>query len=521
MIVCPKRGRENPEGTQACSACGWENLGGSEGQGSGGSPADNPRRKRGVTKWWAIGFGIAIIAGLGGIGGVYVARTIAGSSGGEPAGLPSYSLIAIGFLGLIGLWLTYLVFSPKASRLMRALSILFGVLPSLGVAVAGFWLVWCVEDRFCTPFEVNLRAIGLALSIVGIGGLLGLSMAVRSRPPGPISEPTARKLPEGMRLARVLVPLAVLSFVALFGVRVWWSVFTSPLHSGWAYYRSIPGVQSIAAAPDGTIWVATFFGVSHFDGQEWKDYDPMRGMGYAIAVTPDGLLWVGTPDGVLCFEGQTRTTYTEKDGLAEDFVTSMAVARDGTLWVGSYYHYEDNGGVSHFDGQTWTAYTTADGLGHKQVEAIAVAPDGTVWAGTHGGGVSSFDGDTWTTYTTDDGLAHSDVQAIAVAPDGALWLGTWGGGASRFDGDTWTTYTEDDGLAHNVVWSIVVGPEGALWFGTLGGVSRFDGEEWTTYTTRHGLVDNHVWCIAVGLDGALWFGFGTRANGVSRYMPPD
>jgi ligand-binding sensor domain-containing protein len=55
------------------------------------------------------------------------------------------------------------------------------------------------------------------------------------------------------------------------------------------------------------------------------------------------------------------------------------VASDGALWFGT------RGGVSRFDGGTWTTYTTDDGLADNYVTSIAVAPDGALWFGTFGG----------------------------------------------------------------------------------------------------------------------------------------
>jgi len=115
-------------------------------------------------------------------------------------------------------------------------------------------------------------------------------------------------------------------------------------------------------------------------------------------------------------DGETWITYTTDDGLAHNRVSAIAVAADGALWFGT-----GGGGVSRFDGQTlraepqdeaWTTYTTDDGLAGNFVHSIAVAPDETLWFGTFNG-VSRFDGRTlraepqgeaWTTYTTDDGL---------------------------------------------------------------------------------------------------------------------
>ena len=81
---------------------------------------------------------------------------------------------------------------------------------------------------------------------------------------------------------------------------------------------------------------------------------------------------------------------------------------------------------------TWTTYTTEDGLANNWVWSIAVDADNVKWFGTQGSGVSSFDGTTWTTYTKDDGLTNNDVYSIAVDADNVKWFGTLYG-VSSFD----------------------------------------------------------------------------------------
>ena len=46
-------------------------------------------------------------------------------------------------------------------------------------------------------------------------------------------------------------------------------------------------------------------------------------------------MWFGTGRGVSCFDGTAWETLTMKDWLACDVVTSLAVGRDGSIWVGT------------------------------------------------------------------------------------------------------------------------------------------------------------------------------------------
>jgi ligand-binding sensor domain-containing protein len=241
----------------------------------------------------------------------------------------------------------------------------------------------------------------------------------------------------------------------------------------WTTYTPADGladsnVLAVAVAPNGTVWLGTWGrGVSRSadpgpggtvpagDVSGWTTYTVDDGLVdnrvQSIAVAPDGTVWFGTWGGISCLRGSDWTTYTTADGLADDRVNVLALAPDGTLWAGT------EGGVSLFadvagsrgNGRTWTTYTTTDGLANDSVTAIAATDDGTLWFGTHVG-VSRFaryayaaqsvhqasntgtGASAWTTFTVEEGLPDDHIPSIAVASDGVLWFGSWHGGVARY-----------------------------------------------------------------------------------------
>ena len=245
----------------------------------------------------------------------------------------------------------------------------------------------------------------------------------------------------------------------------------------------------------------------------WTSYlDPQAPTGNevnAIAVAEDGTVWIGGhKSGVTSLKDGSFTNYTMDDGLGSDAVNGLAIAPDGTVWAGTGF------GLAYFDGDSWTNYTKEDGLLHDNVYSVEVAEDGTVWAGTTTG-VSSFDGKTWTDYVREDGLIETFVFDTAIDNEGNLWFATIGG-VSSFDGSTWKSYTVEDGLSFDIVNTIAAAPDGSVWFGTSsGGVSRFDGSTWTTFTESADYDLHYVKAITVDHDGALWFA--TEGHGVYRY----
>jgi len=231
-------------------------------------------------------------------------------------------------------------------------------------------------------------------------------------------------------------------------------------------------------------------------------------------------------------------TYTQRDGLAADYVTSIAFAPDGTAWLGT------ERGVTRVREHSWVTYTAAHGLGSSAISGIAISAIGKTYIATSGGGLTLFDGAERKTYTTANSAIPSNyLTSVAVDKQGRVWIGTLGYGVARleneqwskysftsnyistlaldangnpwvanndgvffFDGRAWARLTQAMGLASHRVNAIAFARDGRVWLGTDAGVTVFDGKTLRTYTQADGLADNVVRAIAVDAQNRVWFG---------------
>ena len=234
-----------------------------------------------------------------------------------------------------------------------------------------------------------------------------------------------------------------------------------------------------------------------------------RGLPRALSSKPASS---AQPPSVHLAQPGTWETYTTADGLASNYVRSIAVEGDN-IWFGT------NNGVSVFDGETWTTYDTSDGLVNKIVNAIAIDQEGNKWFGTQGGVSKLDDGgtphnkddDTWTNYSTLPGGLSNKIFAVVVDQEGNIWFGTNveaypdedGYGVCKFSGGQCTNYLVDSAIN-----AIAVDNWGNVWVGTdWEGVFRFDGSNWTPYNTSNsGLASNNVEAIAIESGDVKWFG---------------
>jgi len=216
-------------------------------------------------------------------------------------------------------------------------------------------------------------------------------------------------------------------------------------------------------------------------------------------------MWIATWKGVSVFDGKRFKTYTMKDGLIDKWVYAIGLDHDGVFWFGT------ESGVTRFDGKTWKSYTHADGLG-ADIGPPPVMPPAVERmkdpADTKGDDYGSGEGNKHHAGKDRQNIGPNPNFIIAVAVDNQnnKWFGTWGAGLSKFDGKTWTAYTTQNGLGGNFVHALAVDRDGSLWVGTNGGVSRFDGKEWTTISAKNGLIDDNVFSIVMDDNGNKWFG---------------
>lgn len=271
-------------------------------------------------------------------------------------------------------------------------------------------------------------------------------------------------------------------------------------------------VYILSVDPKGNKWVGTYGGgLSRFDGHAWKRYSTNDGLGdnwvYDIEYDRNGTMWVATWDGVSVFDGERFKTYRVADGLPDKWVYSIALDHDGVFWFGT------EGGISRFDGKSWTTFSHKDGIGGEIKESPAggtVASPFPAEGGADEGPEKGY-GSSFLQHHMNAGKQNAAANPdfiISSAVDGQnrKWFGTWGAGVARFDGTKWTNYTTKDGLGGDYIYTLVSDGEGRVWAGTNGGASWFDGTRWRTINQAAGLQDNNIFSILFDKTGRRWFG---------------
>jgi len=270
------------------------------------------------------------------------------------------------------------------------------------------------------------------------------------------------------------------------------------------------GVFTIVPLPDGDVWVASAAGLARFDGSSWTDAEgPWGTWGASVAAAPDGAIWVAAFDsneaiGVARFDGRSWVSYGHSDGLpgpnetASYVIASALPTKDG-VFVGT------GGGIYRLAGDRWErAWPRGPSPLMDLRDVLAVSRE-ELWAtDIFQGGLAHYRAGVWTRESIDPDTPAGQVSDLALAPDGSLWAAGPDGVAYRHDG-RWTVVDAAEASP------IAVDRDGSVWvgsgFGEVCRISRLtpDGTAWVRRAVAGCPPDSSgLASLAVDANGALW-----------------
>ncbi len=224
---------------------------------------------------------------------------------------------------------------------------------------------------------------------------------------------------------------------------------------------------------DGDLWIGRSDSIERSREGGFSTYLSSAGLPCencgAINVGSQQRVWFAPWDGGLFQLSPGKIQQIEVNGLNNDTVYSIAGGAKDELWLA-----RKHGGVTRLvvgSGALQTStYTTRDGLAQNAVNSIYRAVDGTVWAGTLDKGLSRLKNGAWRTFTTKDGLPSNRISVITGNATGNIFVGT-PAGLAVFKDEHWVAYRSHDGLPPGALESLYCDKQGTLWVGTTKGIS--------------------------------------------------
>ncbi|MFH2095181.1 MAG: two-component regulator propeller domain-containing protein, partial [Bacteroidota bacterium] len=274
---------------------------------------------------------------------------------------------------------------------------------------------------------------------------------------------------------------------------------------------SFNSVMQIYEAPNGTVWLSTFYGadsIPHFSPGEKpriKKFTTVKELAgsqiFGILCDRSGNYWFadnkkgvyritpGTPEKTLHIFSGT--------GLDSDVSYYLFEDVEGNIWISSW-----GTGVSMFSSELFVHYSISDGMKNKVVVGVTRYLGKTVMTDTRGVasvengfpeiiGYEALRRSVYCICTDEDALWMGcnnalgrfmngrlqfwelsrysylgEIKTVCRGKDGKIWMGCWGNGMLEFDGTTFTSMNEKYGLPpETYVYTSYCDRKGNIWFG--------------------------------------------------------
>lgn len=286
-------------------------------------------------------------------------------------------------------------------------------------------------------------------------------------------------------------------------------------------------IQALAEDSSGALWIGTGSGeLLRYRGGTFERFaakDGLKGEGRAVgritglapgkgsAPGKEDELWVATySEGIFRFEDGRFEQIAETADISS--ITRLAIDSSGDLWIATI----GKGVFRYRQGEPVTNFTQRDGLLNDYVSSVVPSREGGVWIGTHSG-ICRFRDGRFEVWGEKEGMAFSHVTALREGREGSVYFTSFGGGLQRLwpDGHIDRLPTGEPGR-DAIAWDVFEDQSGMIWMGTVDqGLLLFAEGAFASWRAHSegGLSSRLVTTLAQDPAGTWWIG--TRDAGLN------
>lgn len=262
----------------------------------------------------------------------------------------------------------------------------------------------------------------------------------------------------------------------------------------WTTTEGLPNnsVTAVLQAGDGYLWVGTQSGLVKFDGASFNPVWLSGATNAGLRITDmcedrQGRIWIGTEQQGLFCSSNRVTRRVDAGGTIASPITTLALGDTNDLWVGT------RKGLGLWNGKTLRWFTSKDGLPEEAISSVCVARSGKVWITAHSGVYLYRDGQLAKYHFTTESQGRSP-QFLGMFEDQQREL--WAFGDTyliKLDEGRRFNYFRNGQISSARIWSFHEGRDGRLWIGTSGkGLFQFTGDGFRPVVFRNGAVPSDV-----------------------------
>ncbi|WP_231426163.1 two-component regulator propeller domain-containing protein [Pedobacter sp. Leaf250] len=294
-------------------------------------------------------------------------------------------------------------------------------------------------------------------------------------------------------------------------------------------------IWDIEQDEQGYMWFGTKYGLSRFDGYDFKSFQYQKGVSGSIGNNfirkifkyDAKTFWIGTDEGIYIFNLETEK-FTLFKPLQNYFINDVIRSKDGNIWIAT-----KEKGVYCFSPQTKKlknfSTSSAVKISSNEVPKLLQDDAGDIWLGTYGKGIDVLNPKTnqirhYTT-TSKAKLSSNVILDLYKDANGDIWIGTMAGGLNLWNkqSDRFTIYQKSSGnsISDNIIRTIYEPKPGYICLGTEKGLNIFDrkNNRFTVYQNKNNdpfsINDDAVYNVFKDKEGGIWVG--TYFGGLNYY----
>ena len=267
-------------------------------------------------------------------------------------------------------------------------------------------------------------------------------------------------------------------------------------------------IFAIAQTPDGYLWLGTDLGLLRFDGVRTVPWNPAWGQLpsnyiHSLLVARDGTLWIGTLKGLASWKDGKLSQYPEVAGRS---ILPLLQDQDGTIWFGAYPGVAALCRIAAGNAACETAGSSGQWVG-----ALHEDRSGNLWVITAQAGAAQLR--RWKPGAREEYSIPDQVAAVGEDDRGAILLAAPDGVKQLADGrivshpvEGLTSVSRPRGFFRS--------SDGSLWIGTFNGLVHVHGGRSDVFTVAHGLSGENVFSMYEDREGSVWV---STSGGLDRF----
>lgn len=193
-------------------------------------------------------------------------------------------------------------------------------------------------------------------------------------------------------------------------------------------------ISAMTIDQDQNLWVGRASSpnsISMYDGNSWTHHSADIGLipGKPIKADSEGNIWLATYFNLVCFDGDDWVEWSVNSGdLFQNRVTDICFDDEGNTWIA-------NGALGCYHDGSWTYYTAENSpLSANDVSSVFMDENSRLWIGTYHNGFYCKDGDDWQAWNSSNAPIYPDIiNRIMMDRSGRLWLGFYQTGLVTYD----------------------------------------------------------------------------------------